>query len=112
MTMISVDGFYELNLRGKTVDEILDVMSDLYKKIVSIEKEIESGAFDDTKPSLRTRLSMERKYLKRAEQAYEEVCPKEDDGPEALLQLIELLEACQKNNPRKDEEINWEDIDE
>ena len=38
---------------------------------------------------------------------------KSEDGTKGeLLELIEILKAAQKEKPKSDEEIDWEDIDE
>ena len=36
----------------------------------------------------------------------------EDSTKGELLELIEILKASQKEKPKSDEEIDWEDIDE
>lgn len=72
--MIHPEGYYEMFLKGKTKQELQTAIRSIKKHINSLKKEIEDPEEDKMLmlPTPLTRLKMNREYLARAIQAYEE----------------------------------------
>ncbi len=72
--MIHPEGYYEMFLKGKTQQEVQKEIRSLKRTINSLKKEIEDPEEDAILmlPTPLTRLKMNREYLARAIQAYEE----------------------------------------
>ncbi len=73
--MISPEGYYEFNLKGKTQQEIMSEIQSLENEIRELRKEVKDasrGVKAVEYPTPLTRLQCYREYLKRAIQAYEE----------------------------------------
>ena len=72
--MISPETYYEMNLKGKSQEEIMKKIRSLKIKIGQLKRSIENT--DDMVlevfPSKQTRLKCDWDYLERAIQAYEE----------------------------------------
>ena len=72
--MISVESFYEQNLKGKTAAKILSVIRGLKREISRLKKAIANPDMECiAEPSDDVRLFCTRKYLERAKQALIEV---------------------------------------
>ncbi|MGM9942308.1 MAG: hypothetical protein ACI32N_10040 [Bulleidia sp.] len=72
--MISPETYYEMNLKGKSQQEILKEIRSLKREIGQLKKSLEDTrtAVFEVFPSRLTRLNCNRNYLDRAIQAYEE----------------------------------------
>ncbi len=72
--MISPEAFYEMNLKGKTADQIMTVIRGLKQEIGRLINIVEHPEYECTmRPSERTRISCSQDYLERAKQALVEV---------------------------------------
>lgn len=73
MSMISPEGYYQTSLKGKSKEEILSEIRSLKRHINQLKRAAEDPEFEDNIcPSVGVRLSVERDYLARAIEAYEE----------------------------------------
>ena len=72
--MIHPEGYYEMFLKGKTQQEVQKEIRSIKSHINSLKKEIEDPQGNEMLilPTPLTRLKMNREYLARAIQAYEE----------------------------------------
>lgn len=74
--MISPETFYEMNLKGKSAEEIMAVINGLKRKISKLKNIIEHPNYPAREvaifPSESTQVSLSRWYLERAKQALEE----------------------------------------
>lgn len=71
--MISPETFYEMNLKGKTAEQIRTTIRGLKQKIGRLKNIVEHPAYKCTMhPSEQVRISCSRDYLERAKQALEE----------------------------------------
>lgn len=73
--MISPEGYYEMNLKGKSQQEIMTEIRSLKREIGRLKRKLEEHCFDQKVtmyPNPLTRISCSRDYLERAKQAYEE----------------------------------------
>ena len=71
--MISSEGYYEENLKGKTKDQIMSAIRGLKQEIGLLKKTMESPDYGQeaiVHPSEDTRIHWTREYLKRAKLAY------------------------------------------
>ena len=76
VVMISPDEFYEMNLKGKSADQIMTVIRGLKQEIGRLKNYIESPEYQDRKyvmdPDENVQISLLREYLRQAKQALEE----------------------------------------
>ena len=72
--MISPEGYYEVNLKGKSQQDILKEIRSLKREINQLKRHLEehSLAPEEMIPTRLTRLKCNREYLERAIQAYQE----------------------------------------
>lgn len=73
--MISPEGYYQENLKGKTKEQIMSAIRGLKQEIGRLKNMMESpeyGQNEIVRPSESTRLHWTREYLERAKQAYTE----------------------------------------
>lgn len=73
--MLSPEAYYEMTLKGKSKEEIEKEIQSLKETIEQMKKDIKAGKPDLFMPSRKTRLSMEKEYLKYAQKAYRELYP-------------------------------------
>ncbi len=72
--MISLETFYEMNLKGKTTEQIMTTIRGLKQEIGRLKNIVEHPEYECTiKPSERTRISCSQDYLERAKQTLAEV---------------------------------------
>lgn len=72
--MICPETFYEMNLKGKTAEQIMTTIRGLKQEIGRLKNTVEHPEYECTMhPSERVRISCSRDYLERAKQALEEV---------------------------------------
>ena len=71
--MISPEGYYEMNLEGKTPEEVLEEIEALKQEIKQLEKEIEENPSESEEmcPTRATMLECCRGYLEWAIWVYE-----------------------------------------
>ena len=70
--MISPEGYYEMNLKGKSQQEIMTEIRSLKREIGRLKRKLEEHCFDQKVtmyPNPLTRISCSRDYLERAKQA-------------------------------------------
>lgn len=99
--MISSDYYYEINLKGKTKEEILKEIRSLKREISRLKKVIAEGENSPENmidPSPSTRISCSREYLEEAIRAYEEaggeyVPTKAELKEKAFNDSLEYLES-------------------
>lgn len=72
--MIGPEGYYEVNLKGKTKQEILKKIRSLKREINQLKRSLEEHFLETEEmfPTRLTRLKCYRNYLDRAIRAYEE----------------------------------------
>ena len=101
--MISPEAFYEMNLKGKTAEQIMTVIRGLKQEIGRLKNIVEHPEYECTMyPSERTRISCSQDYLERAKEALAEVggnyVPSAADKKEmefdANLPFINKVEFC------------------
>ena len=72
--MICPETFYEMNLKGKTAEQVMTTIRGLKQEIGRLKNIVEHPEYECTMhPSERVRISCSRDYLERAKQALEEV---------------------------------------
>ena len=72
--MISPEAFYEMNLKGKTADQIMTVIRGLKQEIGRLKNIVEHPEYECTmRPSERTRISCSQDFLERAKKALADV---------------------------------------
>ena len=72
--MICPETFYEMNLKGKTAEQIMTTIRGLKQEIGRLKNTVEHPEYECTMhPSERVRISCSRDYLERAKLALEEV---------------------------------------
>lgn len=75
--MICPETFYEMNLKGKTAEEIMTEIHELKQEIARLKKVVQQPDYICTMhPSEKVRISCSRDYLKRAKEAYDEATKK------------------------------------
>ena len=101
--MISPEAFYEMNLKGKTADQIMTVIRGLRQEIGRLKNIVENPEYECTKrPSERTRISCSQDYLERAKEALAEVggnyvpsaAEKKEMEFDANIPFINKVEFC------------------
>ena len=71
--MISVENYYESELKGKSTDEIMTAIRSLKKKIAKLKRIVEDPLYScGSDPSESVQLHWSKKYLERAIQALSE----------------------------------------
>ena len=72
--MISPEGYYEVNLKGKSQQDILKEIRSLKREINQLKRYMEEHSLEPEEmfPTRLTRLKCNREYLERAIQAYQE----------------------------------------
>lgn len=101
--MISPEAFYEMNLKGKTADQIMTVIRGLRQEIGRLKNIVENPEYECTKrPSERTRISCSQDYLERAKEALAKVggnyvpsaAEKKEMEFDANIPFINKVEFC------------------
>ena len=101
--MISPEVFYEMNLKGKTADQIMTVIRGLKQEIGRLKNIVEHPEYECTvRPSERTRISCSQDYLERAKEALAEVggnyvpsaAEKKEMEFDANIPFINKVEFC------------------
>lgn len=71
--MISPEGYYRMNLKGKTKEEILEEIKFLKQEIADLKYDIKRRPFiEECMPTRSTMLECNYEYLDRAIQAYKD----------------------------------------
>ena len=72
--MISPEGYYEVNLKGKSQQDILKEIRSLKREINQLKRYMEEHSLEPEEmfPTRLTRLKCNREYLERAIQAFQE----------------------------------------
>ncbi|MBE5848512.1 MAG: hypothetical protein E7300_12685 [Lachnospiraceae bacterium] len=68
--MISPDSYVESELKGKTLDEVLEMIRSLQQEMADIKSSKENGACDAICPSMQVRVDVLREYVAAAEAYY------------------------------------------
>ena len=88
--MISPEGYYELSLKGKNADEILNEIKKLKRRITELKRIAEHPEYKSTmRPDEGVQIACSREYLERAKQALAELSV-EYQPTKAELKAIEF----------------------